>query len=64
MKIAGKVFDFGGWPTTLQKASLPIHRRDDCESKFRSTKLGPFFKLHDSFICAGGEGNFKLIKTP
>ena len=36
---------------------VPILPRKDCKKKFRETRVGPWFKLDRSFICAGGEGN-------
>lgn len=39
----------------LKKIDLPIVRRDSCVERLRETRLGKRFKLHDSFICAGGE---------
>lgn len=56
----GKVFDFGGWPINLQRADITIHPKAECETRFRSTKLGRYFELHDTFICAGGEGLFEI----
>nr|CAD7440787.1 unnamed protein product [Timema bartmani] len=41
--------------TPLKKVELPIVPHDECQKKLRTTRLGPFFKLHGSFICAGGE---------
>ena len=37
--------------------NLPIINQDDCQTHLRSTKLGQYFQLHGSFICAGGEAN-------
>lgn len=28
---------------------------DECQRRLRETRLGRFFRLHDSFVCAGGE---------
>ncbi|KAK5647681.1 hypothetical protein RI129_002573 [Pyrocoelia pectoralis] len=39
----------------LKKIGLPIVDRDTCQTQLRKTRLGPYFKLHESFICAGGE---------
>ncbi|XP_050420347.1 phenoloxidase-activating factor 2-like [Adelges cooleyi] len=39
----------------LKKVELPIVPRDICENTLRGTRLGPRFRLHESFICAGGE---------
>jgi kallikrein len=38
----------------LKKIELPVIGRDRCQSNFRKTRLGNFFKLHRSFMCAGG----------
>lgn len=45
----------GNYPNILKKIDLPIVPRATCESCLRSTRVGPSFKLHESFICAGGE---------
>lgn len=39
----------------LRFVKVPIVDRNVCEKKFQSTKLGSRFKLHESFVCAGGE---------
>ncbi|KAF2880744.1 hypothetical protein ILUMI_25416 [Ignelater luminosus] len=39
----------------LKKLDLPIVPRDTCQELLRRTRLGQHFKLHTSFICAGGE---------
>lgn len=39
----------------LKKIEIPIITREKCLDALRSTRLGPKFILHDSFICAGGE---------
>jgi len=41
--------------TTLRKVELPIVPPADCQRELRQTRLGSFFRLHDSFVCAGGE---------
>lgn len=38
----------------LKNVELPIVPRDKCINALRTTRLGPKFILHDSFICAGG----------
>lgn len=43
------------YQTVLRKVEIPIVPSTDCQEKLRSTRLGSFFRLHDSFICAGGE---------
>lgn len=39
----------------LKYAKVPLVARNTCERQFQSNRLGPRFKLHESFICAGGE---------
>lgn len=36
--------------------------RDICQSALRNTRLGTFYNLHKSFICAGGEPNKDTCK--
>ncbi|KAF5299502.1 hypothetical protein FQR65_LT01085 [Abscondita terminalis] len=45
----------GKYQVILKKIELPTVPRSQCESNLRSTRLGPKFALHQSFICAGGE---------
>nr|XP_023029934.1 serine protease 44-like [Leptinotarsa decemlineata] len=45
----------GTYQPILQKVSLPIVPRDNCVKSLRTTVLGAYFTLHQSFICAGGE---------
>lgn len=47
----------GTYQTQLRKVELPLIDRDNCQNRLRTTKLGPYFQLHGSFICAGGEEN-------
>lgn len=39
----------------LKKIRLPVVPQATCERSLRSTRLGKKFRLHRSFICAGGE---------
>lgn len=39
----------------LKKIDLPFVSRARCQELFRRTRVGPFFELHQSFVCAGGE---------
>lgn len=45
----------GKYQVILKKIDLPVIPRELCLQRLRQTRLGPFFKLHESFICAGGE---------
>ncbi|XP_053685307.1 phenoloxidase-activating factor 2-like [Sabethes cyaneus] len=39
----------------LKKVKLPMVSNEDCQAALRTTRLGKRFRLHGSFICAGGE---------
>lgn len=39
----------------MKKIQLPIVPLDVCRDKLRTTRLGIHYKLHESFVCAGGE---------
>lgn len=45
----------GEFQSVLKKVDLPVHNHDECESAMRHTRLGPYYKLHPSMLCAGGE---------
>ncbi|KAG5870995.1 hypothetical protein JTB14_021866 [Gonioctena quinquepunctata] len=45
----------GKYQVILKKIDLPIVPNPQCQEKLRTTRLGKFFELHRSFICAGGE---------
>ncbi|XP_017885598.1 phenoloxidase-activating factor 2-like isoform X2 [Ceratina calcarata] len=45
----------GHYQVILKKVELPVVPRDSCQNSLRSTRLGKYFNLHESFICAGGE---------
>ena len=39
----------------LKEIVLPLVENSECEQLLReNTRLGRFYELHDSFICAGG----------
>jgi kallikrein len=44
-------------PTTdkLKFVKIPVVGRSKCEKQLQDYRLGSHFKLHESFICAGGE---------
>merc|ERR1711872_279902 len=44
----------GEYQVVLKEIDLPVVSNGVCQDKLRSTRLGQKFKLHDSFICAGG----------
>lgn len=45
----------GKYQVILKKIDLPIVPHDQCQASLRTTRLGKFFELHNSFVCAGGE---------
>jgi len=45
----------GNYQAILKRIELPIVPSDECQSQLRETRLGKYFILNESFICAGGE---------
>ncbi|KAK2585982.1 hypothetical protein KPH14_010556 [Odynerus spinipes] len=45
----------GHYQVILKKIDLPIVPHDSCQNILRKTRLGKYFTLDSSFICAGGE---------
>lgn len=39
----------------MKKVELPVVSREPCVEALRKTRLGQYFKLHESFMCAGGK---------
>ncbi|XP_050719649.1 uncharacterized protein LOC127000242 isoform X2 [Eriocheir sinensis] len=48
-------FDGGKYQVILKKVALPVVPYDTCQNNLRKTRLGLFFILHKSFVCAGGK---------
>nr|XP_031848006.1 uncharacterized protein LOC116433727 [Nomia melanderi] len=44
----------GHYQVILKKVGLPVVPRDTCQESLRKTRLGKYFNLHETFICAGG----------
>merc|ERR1712038_144054 len=44
----------GQYQVVLKEIDLPVVSNYECQDRLQSTRLGRKFKLHDSFICAGG----------
>ncbi|XP_055528982.1 phenoloxidase-activating factor 2-like isoform X2 [Wyeomyia smithii] len=44
----------GKYQVILKKVQLPIVPHNRCDKAMRTTRLGNSFRLHRSFICAGG----------
>ncbi|KOB65538.1 Serine protease [Operophtera brumata] len=45
----------GHYHVILKKVELPVVDYYTCQEQLRKTRLGAFFELHSSFMCAGGE---------
>lgn len=45
----------GQYQVILKKIELPIVSNQQCESSLQNTRLSSRFRLHNSFVCAGGE---------
>ncbi|XP_055917328.1 phenoloxidase-activating factor 2-like [Eupeodes corollae] len=48
-------FQNGQYQNILKKIELPVVPNAKCQENLRNTRLGKFFELHSSFMCAGGE---------
>jgi len=47
----------------LKKVELPIVQHNTCQDVMRTTRLGKYFLLDKSFICAGGEAGKDTCKV-
>ncbi|XP_052894029.1 phenoloxidase-activating factor 2-like [Anopheles moucheti] len=45
----------GVYQQILKRVTLPIVDQAQCQTALRKTRLGAGFKLHSSFLCAGGK---------
>ncbi|CAH2062300.1 unnamed protein product, partial [Iphiclides podalirius] len=45
----------GSYQVIPKKVEVPVVDKSSCQEQLRTTRLGAFFKLHKSFLCAGGE---------
>lgn len=48
-------FENGMYQNILKKIELPVVPSYVCQDNLRQTRLGEYFELHRSFLCAGGE---------
>lgn len=65
LRVVGSMCTASGWgkhsfkqgqhSSILKKIEMPLVPRSQCLMALKSTRLGSFFNLHRSFICAGGE---------
>ncbi|CAK1587598.1 unnamed protein product [Parnassius mnemosyne] len=52
----------GRYQVILKKVEVPVVERSKCQTQLRNTRLGHFFELHTSFMCAGGEAGKDTCK--
>ena len=53
----------GRYSTILKEVVVPIVENDKCQKHLRdNTRLGLYFELDNSFICAGGQKNIDTCK--
>ena len=45
----------GEYQSVLKEVDLPVMSNGECEHNLRRTRLGPYYQLHQGFMCAGGE---------
>lgn len=48
-------FQGGKFQSVLKQVPLPLVGRADCQASLRTTHLRKYFRLDESFLCAGGE---------
>ena len=44
----------GDYAGKMKQITLPIITKNECNEKFRESRLGSKFTLHKSMLCAGG----------
>merc|ERR1712038_82613 len=52
----------GQYQVVLKEVDLPVVDTAACQDSLRQTRLGKRFKLHESFLCAGGEAGKDTCK--
>merc|ERR1712198_249683 len=52
----------GNYQHIMKKVELPTVEHHQCQDLLRRTRLGQYFQLDDSFMCAGGEENKDACK--
>lgn len=53
----------GQYQNILKNIELPIVSKVPCLNNLRTTQLGKYFELHQSFICTGGELGMDTCKV-
>lgn len=51
----GKDAFYGNYQQVLKRVDLPMVPFAQCQNALRKTRLSSYFRLHQNFICAGGE---------
>lgn len=52
---ADKFNQKAAYRVNLKKLGMPVVQLSKCQDNLRETKLGPRFRIHSSFMCAGGD---------
>ncbi|XP_031632949.1 phenoloxidase-activating factor 2-like [Contarinia nasturtii] len=52
----------GKYQVILKRVEVPIVPHYPCQQKLRQTKVGTYFRLNRTFVCAGGEGHGDTCK--
>uniref|UniRef100_A0A224X8C3 Putative trypsin-like proteinase n=1 Tax=Megacormus gertschi TaxID=1843536 RepID=A0A224X8C3_9SCOR len=52
----------GTYSNIMKEVIIPVIDNTKCQDLLRKTRLGRYYKLHDSFICAGGEEGLDSCK--
>merc|ERR1712029_316512 len=45
----------GNYQVVLKEIDLTVVKQEEFQDSLRQTRLGKRYRLHDSFLCAGGE---------
>jgi hypothetical protein len=45
----------GKYQEIMKKVEVTLVPRKECESRLRRSRLSDAFRLHESFLCAGGQ---------
>ncbi|XP_022659018.1 tryptase-like [Varroa jacobsoni] len=45
----------GSYSNIMKEVKVPVIENVNCQQKLRRTRLGPYFKLFEGFICAGSQ---------
>ena len=50
------------YSTILKEVVVPLVKNEKCQNDLRETRLGIYFELDNSFICAGGQKDIDTCK--